>query len=76
MRRIASLVTDATTIGRGYRKHAAVQSIDAHLSDWEAALGRLERQIARLRALRDERLAQIDAGTWPPRPSSDPDTQP
>lgn len=62
------VVNSRTRIGRGYREHAAIQSIDAYLNDWQAAYHRLGRRIQALECLRDERIEQIDRGEWPRPP--------
>lgn len=63
---LGAMVERRTTIGDGYRKHAAHQSMSVYLADWEQALARLTRQVEELRRLRDERIAEVEAGTWPP----------
>lgn len=49
----------------GYAEHAAHESMTAYLEDWEKAATRLNNAIARLREMRDERLAAEEAGEWP-----------
>ena len=64
--RLRSTVYERTKIPDGYREHAAWQNFQVHLEDWEAAHRRLGRQIEELRALRDARKADAEAGLWPP----------
>lgn len=49
-------VAARTTLSDRYLVHASHQSMSVYLADWERALERLQRQIGRLRACRDERL--------------------
>ncbi|MGW3545873.1 hypothetical protein ACWDNI_35770 [Nocardia niigatensis] len=60
-------MTNRDLITDGFRKHAALESIEAHLTDQRRARARLDRVITRLEDLATERRAQIAAGTWPPR---------
>lgn len=64
---LASSVRKATTLRKGFRRHAAYQAMDVVLADWQAAHERLGRAIAELQALRDERAAQVERGEWPPK---------
>jgi hypothetical protein len=62
---IESHVYDATVLPPRYLAGAAWQSMDAYLNDWEAAYDRLGRQLVKLRAARNARKAEKEAGTWP-----------
>ena len=64
---LRAAVAAATTIGSGYREHAAHESMTWYLEDWEEAHARLGRQIEALRALRDERREAKESGRWPER---------
>lgn len=50
-------VRTTTELSPGYQQHAAYQSMDVYLDDWEKAAELLAVRIARLRALRDDRRA-------------------
>lgn len=67
MDKLESIVDSRTRIGLGFRKHAAVQAIDAYLDDWQVAYHLLGRRILGLELLREERVEQIDNGKWPPK---------
>jgi hypothetical protein len=49
-----------------YRQHAAAQSMDYYLRDWRKAHDLLGRRIAELEAMHRERVAETEAGAWPP----------
>lgn len=49
-----------------FRRHAGLEAIDAYMEDAEKQRDRWATEAARLAELRDERQAQIAAGTWPP----------
>lgn len=53
-----------------FRLHASVEAIDFRLRKAKSARNKLDREIAQLEALRDRRMAQIEAGEWPPPPAS------
>ncbi len=53
--------------GEGFPEHASIQSIEANLKQAEGRLRTVEREIAWLTELREQRQAQIAAGTWPAR---------
>lgn len=63
---LSSMIEHRTTIGDGYRRNASHQSMSVYLADWERAQARLGRQIDELRRMRDERVAAVEAGMWPP----------
>jgi hypothetical protein len=62
---LLSIVADRTGLPERYLRSAAHQSMSAYLLEWERARVRLDRQIERLRAARDERRAASEAGDWP-----------
>ena len=49
-----------------YMEHAAYQSMNVVLDDWERTYVLLGRRIAKLRAARDERRRATESGAWPP----------
>lgn len=63
---LAATVRHRTVIRDGYRRHASHESMTAYLVDWQRARDRLDRQIAALTELRDERRAASERGDWPP----------
>lgn len=54
------------TISPGYALNAAPQAIEHHLKTLRRRRAALDRAISRYEALLAERLAQVEAGTWPP----------
>lgn len=54
-----------TVITDGFRRHAAPESIRAHLHEWQEANARLARQIRALEDLLAERETEIERGEWP-----------
>lgn len=64
--RLDSVVESRTAISDRYRKHAAWQNMNAHLSDWVAARDRLDRAIACLDQMMRDRYRATEAGEWPP----------
>lgn len=64
---LGSKVLRATRMDDRWREHAAHQAMTAVLSDWEQAEATLRKRIQTLRDLRDRRVAEVAAGTWPPR---------
>ncbi len=59
-----------TVIDPKYRQsvatHASREAIEAHLKKARTALRLAAHEVQWLEALRDERVAQIEAGLWPP----------
>jgi hypothetical protein len=63
-------VRTRTTLGPGYQRNAAHQSMSAFLADWEEAHALLGMRIETLRILRDQRIVEVAAGEWPPPSTS------
>lgn len=64
--RLLSTVRHKTVLPTGYRRHASYQSMSVTLDDWTAARAVLDRRIAALTVLRDERKVAEGRGEWPP----------
>ena len=62
---IAAVVGRKTTLEGRYLSHAAYQSMDVILEDWEQAHARLGRQIEILREVRGARRDAAERGEWP-----------
>ena len=62
---LAAVVGRKTTLDDRYLTHAAYQSMDVYLEDWEQAHRRLGMAIALLRAERDARRDAAERGEWP-----------
>lgn len=62
---------DITTITPLYAECASVESIEHQLKQAKNKGRRIARLIEDLEALRDKRLAQIEAGEWPRRSTSE-----
>ncbi|MFC6081019.1 hypothetical protein [Sphaerisporangium aureirubrum] len=58
-------VTDLVT------EHASPEGIRADLAKARSERASWDRRITRLTALLEQRLAQIEAGTWPPTPTAE-----
>lgn len=54
-----------TTVTPGFRRHAAPQAIEARIDDLRRQANRIDFARRTLEHLLDERMAQIEAGTWP-----------
>lgn len=67
---LLSKVQRATTLDDRYCRAAGYTSMNVYLDDWCAAYERLGRAIERLRALRDQRVAEVERGEWPPARAS------
>ncbi len=55
----------------GMTKYASPVAIRAHLKDVRAAEARWRKLGDKLEAMLAERLAQVEAGTWPPAPTEE-----
>lgn len=64
-----------TTITPGFRRHASPQAIEDRIDDLRRQGNRIKGARRTLEGLLDERMAQIEAGEWPPRrPVEDQET--
>lgn len=68
--------TTRLVFSEGFALHAAPQAIEYHLKTVRRRLAAHERAVARYEALLAHRLAQVEAGTWPPAPVEDIDHPP
>ncbi len=58
---------------QSFAEHAAPEAIEVKLAKARTALTRAAHEVQWLEALRDQRTAQMTAGTWPPPIAADAD---
>lgn len=63
---LVNTIRSKTALAEGYRQHAAPESMDVYIADWEEAAAILAQRTAELMAMAEERRRVRDRGDWPP----------